>query len=78
MIITFEQPFDIKPVAVITSSIYLPFVFKMLVKQENQCKKKFLKVKQFPRVFGTYSLVATVFENFLILKGLYRSKNVLD
>ena len=72
MIIIFEQPFDTKKsVAVITNSTYLPLVFKMLVKQRKiNVKlfqaKKLLKVKQFPKVFGAYSLVATVFDNFLI------------
>ena len=28
--------------------------------------KKLLKAKQFPKVFGTYSFAATVFDNFLI------------
>ena len=73
MIINFEQPFDIlkKPVAVITNSTHLILVFKMLVKQRKINIKMFpskelLKVKQFPRVFGTYSLVATVFDDVLI------------
>ena len=39
---------------------------------------KLSKVKQFPSEFGTYTLVGTVFDNFLIQKGLYSSKNVLD
>ena len=60
-----------KPVAVITNSAYLVLMFKMLVKQRKINVKMFpskelLKVKQFPGVFGTYSLVATVFDNVLI------------
>ena len=59
MIIIFEQPFAIKkPVVVLTTSMHLVLVFKMLVKQK--------KINKFPSVFGTYSLVAAVFENFLI------------
>ena len=58
-----------RPVAVIANNTYLVLGFKMLVKQKKINVKVFPskeKVKQFPRVFGTYSLVATVFDNFLI------------
>ena len=61
-----------KTVTVITNSTYfLPLVFKMLVKQRKinvkiSPSKEIVKIKQFTRVFGTYSLVATVFDSFLI------------
>ena len=60
-----------KPVVVIMNSTYLILLFKMLVKQRKINVKMFpskelLKVKHFPRVFGTNSLVATVFDNVLI------------
>ena len=55
-----------------TTSTHSALVFKMIVKQKKinvktfPSKEKFSKVKQLPSVFGAYSLVATVFDNFLI------------
>ena len=84
MIIIFEQSFVIKkPVAVTTNSTHLALVFKMLVKL-RKVNVKMITSKDVvgsitvPRVFGTYSLVVRVFDNFFNLKSLYSSKNVPD